>query len=375
MILHATCDHLTSNRSSCPLNPEELKNHLSLIERINRRLYVRSVTYAPSPLVYPAEKTELRKHSAVIIGRIMHIFYRNYFLNFYGEECARLNFDQAVHGWRYHPSLLMTTFAPLLFMTPVNNVRLLHRIFVDDIASKEKWNMFVTKLNSQLQETSVLATVLLNANVAFLPKESGTSPQQFLSYTSLVASMASIILGLVFMGHSRTEARNTPFEAATFLHGLWHERHGLERLAIIYSLPHAFLMWGMCLFSAAFAVQWCYPSNTTLQASAGSLMLIVALLVTWCIWTARDRSNFWWFQPDPKQVEHKDDHERDNPRPGLELLRRMKISLTRILRKFTSLPCESHAMQDMASPHDARDQQPENRVPEPNFWANTTHTT
>ena len=82
----------------------------------------------------------------------------NYFVNFHGEECARLGFDQAVYGWKYHPSLLMTTFAPLLFMAPVNNVRLLHRIFVDDIASKETWNMFVTKLNSQLQETTVLVS-------------------------------------------------------------------------------------------------------------------------------------------------------------------------------------------------------------------------
>ena len=57
--------------------------------------------------------------------------------------------------------------------------------------------------------------MLVNANVAFLPKESGTGPQQFLSYMSLVASMASIILALVFMGHSRTEARNTPFEAVS----------------------------------------------------------------------------------------------------------------------------------------------------------------
>ena len=52
----------------------------------------------------------------------------------------------------------MTTFAPLLFMAPVNNVRLLHRIFVDNIASKEKWNMFVNNLNSQMQETSVLVS-------------------------------------------------------------------------------------------------------------------------------------------------------------------------------------------------------------------------
>ncbi|KAF8549038.1 hypothetical protein OG21DRAFT_1421972 [Imleria badia] len=343
MILHGICDHITSNSSTCPLNPEGLKNHLYLIERIDP-------TYARSPLAYPAEKTGKRKHSAIIIVN-------NSFLNFHGEDCARLNFGQAVHGWRYHPSLLMSTFAPLLFMAPVNNVRLLHKIFVDQIAHRDKWNMFFARLNSQLQETSVLATVLLNANVAFLPKPStGSSLPQFLSYMSLVASVASIILGLVFMGHCRTEARDTPFEAAKFLEGLWHKKHGLETLATIYSLPHAFLMWGMCLFFAAFATQWCYSDNWTVRAGAGAFMLVVALVVAWCIWTARDKSHFWWFQPDPKQVEHKDDHERDNPRPGLELLRRMKISLTRILRKFTSLPCESHAMQDMASPHDARDQ-------------------
>ncbi|KAF8137481.1 hypothetical protein EV363DRAFT_1318110 [Boletus edulis] len=283
MILHATCDHLTSSRSSCPLNPEELQKYLSLIDRID------------------PGKTAERKHSAIIIGRIMHIFYHNYFLNFHGEECARLNFDQRIYGWRYHPSRFMTIFALFSFMAPVKNVRLLHRVFVDDIASKEKWNMFVANLNSQLQESSVLATVLLNANVGFLPKQSGagTSLQAFFGYMSLISSVASIILGLVFMGHSRTEARNTPFEAATFLHGLWHEKHGLERLAIVYSLPQAFLIWGMGLFSAAFMVQWYHLGNTQLRDGAGAFMLVVALLVAWCIWTARDRSDRWWFQSDP----------------------------------------------------------------------------
>jgi len=71
----------------------------------------------------------------------------------------RLDFDQTTHGWKYHPSLLMKIFAPLLLMLPVNNVRLLHGIFVDDIMNKEKWNMFVTKLNSQLQESSVLVSI------------------------------------------------------------------------------------------------------------------------------------------------------------------------------------------------------------------------
>ena len=79
-----------------------------------------------------------------------------YFINYYGENCARLNFDQTVHGWRYQPSPLMIIVAPLLFMAPMSEVRLLHRIFVDDIASKERWNTFLTRLNSQFQAISVL---------------------------------------------------------------------------------------------------------------------------------------------------------------------------------------------------------------------------
>ncbi|KAF9223223.1 hypothetical protein BS17DRAFT_781512 [Gyrodon lividus] len=298
MILHATCDHLTSTKSSCPLNVEELKNYLSLVNRIEPK------------------SAERRGHSAIIIGRIMNKFYHNHFLNFHGEECARLDFDQTVHGWRYHPSLLMTASAPVLFMAPVTNVRALHRVFVDEIVSEEKWNAFVNKLNSQLQDTNLLATVLLNANVGFLAIQSvdngnGKSLRQLTSYVSLVASMASIILGLVFVGHNRTDTRNTAFQAAKFLHRLQHKRHGLETLAIIYSLPYAFLMWGMVLFFVAFVSEWCRPDDVVSWTSVGSFMFIVALLVAGSIWTSRERTGYWWFEPDPDQVEF-DDVEEDN---------------------------------------------------------------
>ncbi|KAF9237365.1 hypothetical protein BU15DRAFT_48882, partial [Melanogaster broomeanus] len=275
-----TADHLTSNRSSCPLNADELKNYLTLIDKISCIV-----------LIGPQESQQ-----GLFPGRIMHTFYNNYFLNFHGEECARLNFDQTIHGWRYHPSSLMTVCAPLLFMAPVTSVRSLHRIFVDDIASREKWNTFVNKLNSQLQDTNLLATVLLNANVGFLAIQSvdnggGTTLRQLASYMSLVASLASIVLGLVFVGHHRTETRNTAFQAAKFLDRLQHKRHGLETLAIIYSLPYAFLMWGMVLFFAAFVSEWCGNSRDVKSlASVGGFLFLVACLGAWCIWTSREQT-------------------------------------------------------------------------------------
>ncbi|KAF8842889.1 hypothetical protein BDN67DRAFT_898259, partial [Paxillus ammoniavirescens] len=341
MILHATSDHLTSNRSSCPLNVEELNHHLSLIEKINRKHHTRLVGI----------------NSAGFPGRIMHTFYHAYFLNFHGEECARLNFDQTVHGWRYHPSWLMTACAPLLFMAPVTSVRSLHRIFVDEIASKDKWNMYINKLNSQLQDTNLLATVLLNANVGFLAIQSvdngaGTSLRQLASYMSLVASMASIILGLVFVGHHRTESRNTAFEAAKFLFRLRHKRHGLETLGIIYSLPYAFLMWAMVLFFIAFVSEWCGPGDISSWTSVGSFMFLVTLLVAWCIWTSREQTGYWWFQPDPDQVELQDLEEDDKMSFTTTSGFLRRLIPPSCIRKQTGPepPPESHAMQDTTRP-------------------------
>ena len=131
----------------------------------------------------------------------------------------------------------MAICAPLLFFSPITSIQHLHATFVDGITSKETWNAFVNQLNSHLQDTNLLvcrchfylslpatsqrflqATVLLNANVGFLAIQSvdnggGNSLRQIASYMSLVASFASIMLGLVFVGYNRTESRNSFFSA------------------------------------------------------------------------------------------------------------------------------------------------------------------
>lgn len=75
-------------------------------------------------------------------------------------------------------------------------------------------------------------------------------------------------------------------------------------------------------------------------------MLMITTLVAWCIWTARERCHFWWFQPDPNQVEHKEDDETDDEAPAslLDVLRKLKTSLNQRWR-MRSLPWESHPMQ------------------------------
>lgn len=291
MMLHATCDHLSSTRSTAALNTDELQNYLSLVDKID---------------VNTSSRCD---HTVVILGRLMSILYRNQYLNFHGQPCARLSVDQTVHGWRYRPSKAMIVLAPLLCMAPVAHVRSLHRSFVDNIASSVEWGVFIAKLNVQLQNLNLLGTVLLGANVGFLAIQSvdvgnGRSVTQIASYTSLVFSFGSLALGLTFIGLNLT-GRERGSEAANFLRRMSDERHGLEKLAIIYSLPYAFLMWSMLLFLLAFSVEWCKPGDKISRAIVGSVLVVVGGVIFWCIHVAQDRKARWWWEPDPRFVPHK----------------------------------------------------------------------
>lgn len=83
----------------------------------------------------------------------------NAFLNFHGENCARLSCEQTVHGWAYAPSMLMVVLAPLLFLEPVTQVRELHKIFTDHTVRTSRWNAFSLKLKGQLQDSNLLASL------------------------------------------------------------------------------------------------------------------------------------------------------------------------------------------------------------------------
>ncbi|KAG2154240.1 uncharacterized protein EDB93DRAFT_1248442 [Suillus bovinus] len=288
LMLHATCDHLTTTRSAAALSADELKQYFEIVKWIR------------------VNSSGDRAHVVVIIGRLMHTFCRNQYLNFHGQPCARLSVDQTVRGWSYKPSIYMTIFAPLLCMAPVAHVRSLHTSFVDDLASTSEWKIFITKLNGQLQNLNLLGTVLLGANVGFLAIQSvdsgtGRSPTQIASYVSLVLSFGSIALGLTFITLDLT-GRDRGSEASRFLQRMNDGKHGLEKLAMIYSLPYALLMWSMLFFIVAFSYEWCKPGDAVSRSIVGGVLFTVCALVVWCISAASDKRAPWWWESDQPEV-------------------------------------------------------------------------
>jgi hypothetical protein len=286
MLVHATCDHLTSLGCSAAFDAIEIKDHLSVVDRIKVH---------PT---HPTHQSMRRGHAAIVIGRIMYILTHNHFLNYHGEDCVRLNFEQSVHGWTYRPSPLMVILAPFLFLDPVAQVQELHKIFVDEVVHTARWNAFCSNFKGQLQDSNLLATVLLNANVGFLAintvDRGGRDAIQLASYMSLVTSLGSIVLGLFFVSHNRTSGQNTAMEAAVFLGKLHNRTHGMERLAIIYSLPKALLMWGMAFFFAAFSIDWWTAGDMTSRTIVGTVTLVVLVMISNSIIFTREGAKWSW---------------------------------------------------------------------------------
>lgn len=128
----------------------------------------------------------------------------------------------------------------------------------------------------------------------------------------------------------------------------------------------------MFLFSAALAVQWYYPGDTFARVWMGTFMLMVTLLVAWCTWTARDRSDLWWFQPDPDRTGHGEfDIQQGNMVSfGIHWLGRLCRSTTSFIQKLMmsqSASGENRATQQ--APHDAA--YPRSSASESKLWANS----
>ncbi|KAF9467883.1 hypothetical protein BDZ94DRAFT_1247985 [Collybia nuda] len=262
ILVHAVGDSLTSSVCLSPYGLDTLQNMLRLLREIEEQC-----------------KTEYWAGSACVVYRFMGTIAEQQFLNLHGELGARLSRDQSIH-----PDLKKTRFfkclSPFLLFAPTSYLRKLHETSVDSLVNKPSWTNIKEQLTEEWKDSALFATVLLNANVAFLAIQSVDQAErtyaQRASYFSVLASVGSIILGLL-LTRQHQHIFNMEFLANRGVSAL-----GFETLALMYSLPYVFLMWGTFLFLAAFSFM-CYTSNdnpTYFLMSIGWFTLILLLL--WC---------------------------------------------------------------------------------------------
>ncbi|KAJ7591053.1 hypothetical protein C8J56DRAFT_934551 [Mycena floridula] len=266
ILIHAVADNLTStgNTSTAPYNATELQQILGLTNT-------------------------MRKSASQGLPGSTCSFFRQRFYDFQGHPAVRLDRTLSVHGIPVlKRSLLITLLSPLLFSAPDVHYRSLQKIWVDRLVHSGAWAQFMNKLNSEW-----CATVLLTANVSFLAIQSvdaasenlSRSAAQISSYISVISSTGCIILGLLLIRQNRTKAKETACDAATFLNEQEHPNHGLEVLAILYSLPYAMLLWAMASFFVAFSFMTFQHSSLSVRLVVGLAWAAIAAFIVWCVRT------------------------------------------------------------------------------------------
>ncbi|KAJ7927518.1 hypothetical protein B0H13DRAFT_1970716 [Mycena leptocephala] len=275
---------------------------------------VSAVSRAASPPTYHSSRAENvgrnvdNKFSGAscLVGRLMQVFVRARVYNFHGEPGARLNVDQSVYATVPKKTLLIKLLSPLLFYAPDFHFVGLQTIYTDGLIRHRGWAEFITRLNGEWQEFTLYATVVLNANVAFLAIQSvdnvdnnghqnpNRSPTQISSYLSILTSIGSIIIGLLLVKQNRNRDRVTAPDAAKFISGRTHRTLGLETLAILYSLPYAMLIWSMVSFLAAFSFMCFEHSSLVTRTLVAILWAAVAALILWCVFTAWESGDWDW---------------------------------------------------------------------------------
>ncbi|SJK98588.1 uncharacterized protein ARMOST_01856 [Armillaria ostoyae] len=270
--------HCIGETANCPYGVPELQQMLALTNSIKETV-LSGNSQSPS--------------SVSSISRFMFSFVQQRFYNFHGLPAARLGPDKSVYGAEAKRSPLVILLSPLLFFAPDFYLNPLYKICGDGPVTKPSWTVFIGKLKAEWQDLILNSTVLLNANVAFLAIQSvddssakeGRSPAQISSYISVIASIGSIILGLLLIRQNRWMTLG-PFTAT-------REPTGLETLAIMYSLPYALLI--MITFLLAFSLMCFTASDVALRMLVGTVWLVIAVLVSWSIAASWEIRQSGWY--------------------------------------------------------------------------------
>ncbi|KAJ7027933.1 hypothetical protein C8F04DRAFT_1121165 [Mycena alexandri] len=270
MVFYALGDVITSMTSTVTWKLDELDRILHLTDSLAKTI----------------GNPKFSSSSCRNVGRFMWRFVRQRVHDFHGQLGARLDIDQWVYNTTPKRTMVFELLNFLLFSTPNWNLLGLRTLYTHGLAPPSTWATFIAQLESEWQEFTLYATVVLTANVAFLAIQSVDderapyrSPTQILSYLSILTSIGGIIIRMLLLitQHGNWESKWGPHTFAFLI-----RQYRLEALAIAYALPYGMLLWSMLWFLAAFSSLCFEKSSTTTRTVVAVLWVSVATLVLWC---------------------------------------------------------------------------------------------
>lgn len=287
IIVHASADVITSEKSLSPFGGEELSKILDLINHLQE-----TTSKKCSP------------HSICVIARFMQYFARSKFFNFCGQSCARLEADQSIYltdDEHVLKSVMSWIVELLCFGAPHAQMKELQRVWVDKSTSSPRWKDFNDKLSREWISITIYSTVMLTVDLSFLtvPSVNAQTSQSvaiIAAYLSTFSVVGSLVVSILLAGQNRKYGSVSANNAVVFLTRMTNSIFGDRALAILHSLPYALLMWGMVYFVVAFSFLVFKSTSIILLGITGCGVLIVILLTLWPIWAARNDRVFSWLR-------------------------------------------------------------------------------
>ncbi|KAJ6615927.1 hypothetical protein B0H10DRAFT_1879518 [Mycena sp. CBHHK59/15] len=265
VLTHAICDQMTSRVSTFPYSKQECEAFVSLLKNSRDLSADGNITCT--------------------VARLWSLVCRNRYLTHYGQEYSRLSRDQAVlyapevkHPW------VATLASRATFETSDRYLSQLDGVFVDNLVYTEQWKKMVSGCLRDWRGASHGAYLGLMLHIFLLA---------LTSCPILVVGSASLfgasLLGSTLLIHRYEVLEGfCATQAMKYLESIQSPRFKFQFIALVFALPQALRLWGMCvLFVNCMFMVYAYFGT---EIAAGILLAACVALLMFQ-WTTSERSN------------------------------------------------------------------------------------
>jgi hypothetical protein len=228
-----------------------------------------------------------------IIGRISSVLARSRFMNFYGEDAARLDRSQSVNPVQQVTSRWRSWVSrSLLFDMPLKYQSRLEALWVDRIVYVTMWQQCMQALVSELRDTLCMAIFVWFASLTslLLPTNAG-APFRAMTMTTMILSFSSAISAIIHIRRHRNRPSDTATDASHYLENSEHSEFGLQPLAMILTIPSALLTWSFitCGLSIVMLILSCH--DVVISAMLTGFWVVMAHVVVMVVRFPRSQTS------------------------------------------------------------------------------------
>ncbi|KAF9219379.1 hypothetical protein BS17DRAFT_789379 [Gyrodon lividus] len=265
ILIHANADAVLTETSVVPFARADLEKMLDLVCKVQDH----------------ADSDCDHAHSMSVVARMMRLFAHSRFINFSGLPCARLDADQSLYGTSKRPkSFLFVPINLLLLYAPNTHLEVLEKIYVDRLINASRWAGFINNLKDEWNAFSVYSTVMLAVDISFLAVPNGiTSLVSTAIYASTLSALGALASSVFLLGQIRGLEIDSVEAGAAYMGSKTCPFFGAEILAIMLSLPYAFLVWGMITMGTALSILLFSETGGVAKFVVSTVWAIVLLLM------------------------------------------------------------------------------------------------